>query len=222
MKLLAIETATEACSAALWLDGDIRERFELAPRQHTELILPMVDVLLAEAGLRLTDMDALVFGRGPGQFTGVRIATGVIQGLALAADRPVIGISTLASLAQTLIVHQQPVLAALDARMDEVYWGCYWPTDGYMQLVDEECVCAPADAPVAAGHNWLAAGSGWDRYARQLQTRLAPLTINVITNVLPHASASAALASVELTAGRVVSADRARPVYLRDRVVHVK
>ncbi|MCS3902751.1 tRNA threonylcarbamoyladenosine biosynthesis protein TsaB [Methylohalomonas lacus] len=222
MKLLAIETATEACSAALWLDGDIHERFEFAPRRHTELILPMVDSLLAAAGLRSADMDGFVYGCGPGSFTGVRIATGVVQGLALAADRPVVAVSTLAALSQTLIEHDQPVLAALDARMDEVYWGCYLPADSGMQLQGAEHVCSPETVPLPETRQWLAAGSGWYSYAERLRARLPALDITVVADVWPRAAASVALAARNWTAGRVLTAAQARPTYLRDRVAQVK
>ncbi len=222
MKLLAIETATEACSAALWLDGDIRERFEFAPRRHTELILPMVDSLLAEAGLSCADMDGFVYGCGPGSFTGVRIATGVVQGLALAADRPVLGVSTLAALAQTLFGRDQPVLAALDARMNEVYWGCYVPAEGGVQLQGTEHVSPPEAVPLPEPRQWLAAGSGWHSYADRLQARLPELDINVVADFWPRAAASVALAARDWTAGKAVAAAQARPTYLRDRVAQVK
>lgn len=222
MKLLAIETATEACSAALWLNGEVLERFELAPRRHTELILPMVDVLLAEAGLHLPQLDGLAFGRGPGSFTGIRIATGVIQGLALAADRPVVGVSTLASLAQSQAHEHTRIIAALDARMDEVYWGCYELQDGCMRLQGEEIVCPPGTVTIPDKPDWFGAGNGWDRYAGVLRNRLAPLEVAVIENAWPRAAASAAIAVVDLAAGKAVSAAEARPSYLRDRVAHTK
>lgn len=222
MKLLAIETATEACSAALWLNGEVHERFELAPRRHTELILPMVHSLLSEAGLGPADMDAYAFGSGPGSFTGIRIATGVIQGLALAAGRPVISVSTLASLAQTLVDRDSPVLAALDARMQEVYWGCYEPLDGCMHLQGEETVCPPDTVPIPESADWLAAGSGWDRYADTLGTRLASRSITTIPDCWPRAGASVVLAAAAWRAGRTVSAAGARPTYLRDKVAQAK
>ena len=222
MILLAVETATEACSAALWQDGRILERFEVAPRRHTELVLPMIDSLLAEAGLSLRNMDALAFGHGPGSFTGVRIATGVIQGLALAVDRPVIGISSLASLAQSCAAGRQRVIAALDARMHEVYWGCYHcGDDGIMMLHARELVCPPAEVPVPEAGHWLAAGSGWASYGDILQQRLSGLTLSIDTSAWPRAAATARLAAVQFAAGHYVSAAEARPVYLRDRVVQV-
>lgn len=127
MRVLAIETATEACSAALYISGEIRLRYQVEPRRHSELILPMMDALLAEAEIALSALDALAFGCGPGSFTGVRIATGVVQGAAFGADLPVVPVSTLAALAQRRYREQgeKHLLPAYDARMDELYWGCY-------------------------------------------------------------------------------------------------
>ena len=126
MKILALDTATEACSAALLSgDGSVYERHDIAPRRHAELILPMVDGILTEAGLGLNDLDAIAFGRGPGAFTGVRIAAGVTQGLALGAGLPVIPVSSLAALAQPALGKAAIVLPAIDARMGEVYWAAY-------------------------------------------------------------------------------------------------
>ena len=220
MILLAVETATEACSAAVWQDGRILERFELAPRRHTELVLPMINSLLDEAGLSLAQMDALAFGRGPGSFTGVRIATGVIQGLAVAVDRPVVGISTLASLAQSCAAQHRQVIAALDARMHEVYWGCYRCNDqGVMELQEREVVCRPAEVPVPPSGEWLAAGSGWASYGDILQQRLTGLSLQIATDAWPTAGATACLAASQYAAGHFVTAAEARPVYLRDRIV---
>ena len=130
MKILAIETATEACSAALYNDGEIICRYELAPRKHTQLILPMMDAILEEAGVTRSSLDAIAFGRGPGAFTGLRIAVGIAQGLALAVDKPVIPISTLGAMAQQVLETTSNVInsaeaafiPAIDARMGEVYW----------------------------------------------------------------------------------------------------
>ena len=124
MKLLALDTATEACSAALYIDGEIKQEYQLAPREHTRLILAMVESLLVEAGITIKQLDALAFGRGPGSFTGVRIATGAVQGMAYGADLPVVPVSTLASIAQSVHDEHQAesVLTAIDARMQAVYW----------------------------------------------------------------------------------------------------
>src|SRR5690606_29752792 len=135
----------------------------VAPRLHAQLLLPMIEEILGEAGISLGDVDALVLGRGPGAFTGVRVATGMVQGLAFAANKPVIGISNLAALAQRAWREQgaEQVCAAIDARMDEVYWGCYRLQDGVMTLVDTERVCAPEQVSLARGlDNPAGAGTG--------------------------------------------------------------
>lgn len=221
MKLLAIETATEACSAALWIDGSIDERFEIAPRRHTELILPMIDTLLAAAGVKVTHLDALAIGCGPGAFTGVRIAAGVAQGLALAADRPIVAVSTLAALAQTQAQTATHVLAALDARMEEIYWGCYERDDrNCMRLLNEEWVGRPESTPVPPTGNWCGVGSGWDRYAHALYERLNTLSVNVIHEVWPRASAILPIAVEDFRAGRATEPGQLRPTYLRNRVVN--
>ena len=135
--LLALDTATEACSVALLHDGRVLSHYEVIPRMHAQRLLPMIKDLLAEAGVALSAVDGIAFGRGPGAFTGVRIAIGVVQGLAFALERPVLPVSTLAVLAQRALREQgaQQVAAAIDARMDEVYWGCYRAEQGEMRLV---------------------------------------------------------------------------------------
>ncbi len=221
MKLLAIETATEACSAALWLDGEIHERYQVEPRRHSELILPMMDGLLAEAGLGLQQLDALAFGRGPGSFTGVRIATGVIQGAAFAADLPVVPVSTLAVLAQHCVRRHgaQRVLSAFDARMEEVYWGGYQVDEtGLVRLVQAEMVVAPERVPLPQGEGWYGAGSGWHSYAEALTARLGGQLQMVDADLLCHAGDLARLAVDGLARGESVAAADALPVYLRDQV----
>ena len=221
MKLLAIETATDACSAALFIDGEIRERFEIAPRAHTELILPMVDTLMAEAGISAAQLDAMAFGRGPGAFTGVRIAVGVTQGIAFGADLPVVPVSTLAALAQG--AGADKVLAALDARMDEVYWGAYRRNAaGLMEQVGEECVSAPGDVPLASGEGWLGAGAGWSAYEDILKQRCAGQAESWDGSAFPHARDVARLGMVGFEAGQAVTAEQALPVYLRDKVTWKK
>lgn len=221
MIILALETATEACSAALNIDGEIIERFEIAPRGHSELILPMLDSLLAEADISLKQVDALAFGRGPGAFTGVRIGVGVAQGVAFGANLPVVPISTLAALAQGTDVAQ--VLVAIDARMDEVYWGRYQRNPhGLMALQGEECVIVPEQTPLAEGSGWLGAGSGWGAYGVSLGKRHAGQLLDVAADALPRAAAVSQLAIADFTAGKAVSAEQALPVYLRDKVTWKK
>ena len=223
--LLAIDTSTDTCSAALSVSGDIHERFELAPRNHARLILPMVESLLAEAGLTLAQIDALAFGCGPGSFTGVRIATGVAQGIAFGADIQVVPVSTLAALAQG--VHDAcgatHVLAALDARMNEVYWGAYVLNDhGLMQLQAEEGVYPPQQVPLPEAQHWQGAGSGWKHYAEQLHARLPGCVSAVHADYYPRAQAIARLGSYGLKLGQAVSAELAQPVYLRNEVTWKK
>lgn len=221
MIILALETATEACSAALNIDGEIRERFEIAPREHSMLILPMLESLLTEADISLQQVDALAFGRGPGAFTGVRIGVGVAQGVAFGADLPVLPISTLAALAQATDAVQ--VLAAIDARMDEVYWGSYRrDKSGLMYLQGEECVAAPDATPTVSGEGWLGAGSGWSMYGDSLGARHAGQVAKVAVDALPRAAAVSRLAVAAFVAGEAVGAEQALPVYLRDTVTWKK
>lgn len=222
MNLLALDTSTEACSCALWTPAGSLARFELAPRRHAELILPMAEQLLAEAGLARTQLDGLAFGRGPGAFTGVRIAAGVAQGIALAADLPVAPISTLRALAQGRYREGDHgrVLACLDARMREVYWGGFALEEGgLMAPVDDELVIPPEEVRLPRGGPWFGAGSGWAAYATVLKARVGPALEGFDGRCYPHALDVAALGAMELGQGRGVSAEQALPVYLRNRVV---
>jgi len=216
MKLLALDTSTEACSVALWLDGEARELFELAG-QHSERILPMVDALLTEAGLKLTQLDALAFGRGPGSFTGLRIGAGVAQGLAFGAGLPVVPVSSLAALAQGQDADQ--VLAALDARMRQVYWGAYVRNPhGLMELQGAEQVLAPEQVPLPPGEGWAGAGPGWDAYHVALQLRLGGCLAGWQSEQFPHARDLAVLGAAAFQAGQAVAAEEAIPVYIRNDV----
>lgn len=220
-RILAIETATEACSAALLLDGEIHERYELAPQGHARLILPMAEELLTEAGLILVQLDCVAFGRGPGSFTGVRIATGVIQGIAFGADLPVVPVSSLAALAQPLVDAGEgdQVLCAFDARMGQVYWGAYAAgDDGLVVLQDEERVCDPEHIPIIEGAGRIAAGSGWAVHGEAMAARLACAPDRILPDAMPHAAGVARLAAREWQRGNAVAAEQAQPVYLRDQV----
>lgn len=225
MKLLAIDTSTEACSAALLIAGEVRERHEIAPREHARLILPMLESLLAEAGLKLAQIDALAFGRGPGGFTGVRIATGVIQGLAFGADLPVAPVSSLAALAQGAYreTGAQQILAAIDARISEVYWGAYRLGDaGLVTMEGDDTVCAPQHVPLPVGAGWFGAGSGWTTYEAELQTRLGGAVSTCDGQRYPRAYDVALLGADIYQRGLAVSAEQVLPVYLRDEVAWKK
>lgn len=216
MKLLALDTATEVCTVALWVAGGVLERNESGGK-HAERLLPMVNALLAEAGLALKQLDAIAFGRGPGSFTGLRIGAGVTQGLAFGANLPVIPISSLAALAQG--VDAARVVAAFDARMQQVYWGTYQRgPDGLMTSVTPETVVHPAAAPLPAGQGWLIAGSGWDIYKDILEPRASASGGSGLPGVIPQARHLAVLALSRFQAGDVVPPEMAVPVYIRDDV----
>lgn len=220
--LLALDTATEACSVALLHDGRVSSHYEVIPRLHAQRLLPMIRGLLAEAGIALSAVDALAFGRGPGAFTGVRIAVGVVQGLAFALERPVLPISTLATIAQRAHREQgaHQVAVAIDARMDEVYWGCYRALDGEMQLAAVEAVLPPEQVslPRSAAGQWYGAGTGW-RYGSRLA--IQP-TAGIDADLLPHAEDLLALARFAWQRGEALDADNAQPIYLRDNVATPK
>lgn len=220
MKLLALDTSTHACSAALFIDGEICARFELTPKAHTKLLLPMIDSLLAETGLNLTQLDALAFGAGPGSFTGLRIATGVVQGLAFGADLPVVPVSTLAALAQTLL----PELAfvAMDARIGEIFWGVYQKNaDDFMELVGKEVVL-PVSHITFPNQNAVGIGSGWQIYKQELTLQTQNLVLQIHSDVLPSATEIAKLGVYGFQCGLSVAAEQAQPVYLRDKVAQTE
>lgn len=221
MRLLAIDTATEACSVAVQTPQGVFERWIEAPREHGDRVLGMVDAVLDEGGIAAADLDAIAFGRGPGAFTGVRIAAGLVQGMAAALDRPVVPVSTLAAIAQG--VHRRTgherVLAALDARMGEVYWGAYVLDEtGVMQAVDEECVIGPSSVPFPEGVGWAGAGTGWSRYDGVLTERVGDALAVRLGHALPEARDLLPAAAMAYAAGKAVPAEQALPVYLRDRV----
>ncbi|MGR8999900.1 MAG: tRNA (adenosine(37)-N6)-threonylcarbamoyltransferase complex dimerization subunit type 1 TsaB [Gammaproteobacteria bacterium] len=234
MKLLALETATQACSAALSIDGVITERFELTANEHTRLILPMIDSLMANAGLKPQQLDVLAFGCGPGSFTGVRIATGVIQGIALGADLPVVPVSTLAAIAQEFFDENNVkekderlkaelsifnvAFTAMDARMGEIFWGVYRRDEqGFAELIGKESVTPAAEVefPDMTG---VGIGSGWGVYQQELMTRLAGRAGYCENDKLPRARAIARLGARGFERGLAVAVEQAMPVYLRNKV----
>lgn len=221
MNILAVDTSTDACSAALLTDTQLFAEYEVTPRAHTKLILPMVEKVLADGQCELAAVDAIAFGRGPGAFTGVRIGTGVVQGLALAADCPVIPVSTLAAMA--FDAHQQfrikHLRVAMDARMGEVYWGEYQWQQGTVQLIGEEQVIAPDQVSgEQMPDQWAAVGNGWDVFASELSARFSVKPELTHTAIYPSAAAIAQLAVVAWQRGDVVDAAEAQPVYLRNKV----
>lgn len=220
MKVLAIDTATERCSVALRIDGQVSERSVDTPRGHADIVLPMVQSLLNDAGLAFRDLDGIAYGRGPGGFTGVRIAIGVVQGLAFGASLPTAGISNLAAVAQQVAQPGQRVLVCMDARMNEVYWGVYVcdPTTGLVVADGLERV-GPAASVEAAATLDVLAGTGFRAFP-ELAGRFAPLVAQ--ESVLPRAVEIALLGESQLHTGKGLPASQAQPVYLRDQVATAK
>ncbi len=225
-RILVLDTATEACSAALWIDGEISERFDICPREHTQRILPMVDSLLADAGIGLTQLDALAYGRGPGSFTGVRIGIGIAQGLALGAGLPMMGISTLAALAQGAWRRTgiDRVLCAIDARMGEVYWAQYRRAgDGGWLGEESEKVIKPGQLAAIAGEltgAWAYAGTGWETYPALIGHDDIVLTAG--DTLLPAARDMLPLAVRRWAEGGAQAVELAVPTYLRNEVAWKK
>jgi tRNA threonylcarbamoyladenosine biosynthesis protein TsaB len=217
LKLVAVDTATEACSAALYCNGEISFRYTVEPRIHAKALLPMLDELLLEAGIKPLELDGIAFGRGPGAFTGVRIATAAAQAIALAADIETIPVSTLAAVARRCYREHgcTRVAVAIDARMNEVYWGAYDNVQDTPVLNGEEMVCSPSAVPVLDS-SWIAAGTGWSSYAAELTHNLSDRRAEI--EPFPHALDILSLGIEQFHRGNTVSADDAKPVYLRNDV----
>ena len=229
--LLALDASSSACSAALLhrRDGQadtLISRFELTPRAHTRRLLPMVDEVLGEAGVAPADLDAVAYGRGPGSFTGLRIAAGTAQGLAFGLDRPLLGVSTLAALALGAHRrhHYRYLFTALDARMGEVYAAAWRCREGRVEALAAEAVLPPSRLclpPGHADHDWVGVGSGW-----ALWEQMPPQVQAGMSQCLPEMEAAAEdmvlLAAEAFAAGEGRPAHEVQPVYLRDRVAWQK
>ena len=224
MNILAIETATDACSCALEFSGTVTTRHVVEPRRHTELLLPMIDEVLADAEANLGALDAIAFGRGPGSFTGLRIACSVAQGLGFGVDRPLVAVSTLQVVATGMhrLRGTPRVLVALDARMGEVYWGGFEWDGMTMAPAFEESVVPPDAVHVPGAGAWAGAGSGWAAHRTVLEERVADRLGRrpepVDAGRLPEASDMLVPARRALEAGVAVAPEDASPVYLRSRV----
>lgn len=217
MKLLAFETATEACSVAVYVDGEVHERFEIAPRRHAELALPWAESLLAEAGIARAQLDAIALSRGPGAFTGVRLAIALAQGIALALDRPLVPVSTLAVLAAR--ADGDRILAAIDARMGEIYAGTFERDGDDLRATSTESVIAPAGYALDGGEeDWHGVGTGFAATEGLLQVRLAERFTHIDATALPRAADLARLAVRAFARGEAIAPERVEPAYLRDNV----
>ncbi|MEO7325561.1 MAG: tRNA (adenosine(37)-N6)-threonylcarbamoyltransferase complex dimerization subunit type 1 TsaB [Dokdonella sp.] len=219
MNLLALETATESCSAALLAGERLLTRSEIAPRRHADLLLPMCEELLAEAGLARRDLVALGVGCGPGAFTGVRLAISAAQGIALALDIPIVAVSSLAALAMQAPDNGGAILAVIDARMGEIYAGTFRRTAaGLVEPIDDESVGPAAALKLPAMTSWNVVGSGWASYRDALATHFSTAPLWAEGERYPQAVDIARLALPLARAGRGVAPELALPVYLRDKV----
>jgi tRNA threonylcarbamoyladenosine biosynthesis protein TsaB len=222
--ILALDTSTEACSCALSIDGLLREKHVVAPRQHAAILLSNIDALLKEQGLTFAQLDAIAWGRGPGSFTGLRIAAGVTQGIAFGVNLPVIPVSTLASLALDAYIAtgQTRVFACLDARIDEVYWGLFAIEDGLPVGVGQEHLCKPEAIPpdvLTGAPGWVAAGNGLC-YAGRYPTAVTKQLKYHLPELLPRAGHIATIAAAAFARNEWYAAEDTTPVYLRDKVTH--
>lgn len=216
LKILAFETSTELCSAALWLEGEIDSREVVAGQRHSDLLLPMIDELLASHGLKAAELDCIAFGAGPGTFTGLRIACGVAQGIAFGIDAPVVGVGTLLALAAAS--QADHVVCCLDARMGEVYHAAYEKRGGDWHAVHEPGLCKPDAVPELPDGAWTGCGSGFAVHRAALAGCYAGKLTRVIGNLVPHAREIAVLAAAEFARGGAVSAELAAPLYVRNKV----
>jgi tRNA threonylcarbamoyladenosine biosynthesis protein TsaB len=222
-QILTIDTSTDACSAALWQDSKNFHRFILAPQNHTKFILPMIHEILAEAQTDLNQIDAVAFGAGPGSFTGIRLAASIAQGLAFAANLPVIKISCLRTLAQEVFAEfgKEKVLVAQDARMQEIYCGKYQiDAIGIMQATVPDQLLVPKHIKTISDADFIGVGSGWKIYADILTTHC---NISLIeSKIYPQAQYMAELAAADFIKNLTFSAKEALPIYLREEVAWIR
>ena len=206
---------------ALSIGDEVIQRHKLAPREHAHLVLPWVDSLLAEAGIKLHELDAIAVGRGPGSFTGLRIGVGVAQGLALGADLPIILVSSLQIIAQTAYaqLHSEKILVAQDARMNEVYWAAYSCDEtGLMKATIDEQLRLPAAVELPEGKDsWSLVGDAWNVYSQLLGERLKAIQYQPSNDIVPKAEILSQIAAGLFTQKRFVSPENAMPIYLRGK-----
>jgi tRNA threonylcarbamoyladenosine biosynthesis protein TsaB len=217
MKLLAIDTSSNACSVALLIDDEIKSIHEIVPMQQTQKILPIIDGLLRESYLTLNQLDAIAFGCGPGSFTGVRISTSVAQGIGFAMDLPLIPISSLAALAQAAYADLgwKNLLVGVDARVQEVYWGAYQINEqGLAQLIGKELVCPPEEVILPSEKDWYGVGNAWSIYRDQIHYN--PIKTDISRT--PLATGILTLAQKKYANRELISSEEASPTYLRDNV----
>ena len=226
MKILGFDTATEACACALSIQADpaspisLTQRFKHAPNKQSELLLPQIRSLLEDAGIQLSDLDAIAFGCGPGSFTGVRLGVSIVQGLGMGSGVSVVPVSTLAALAWSAMQKHDldRVTAALDARMDELYWGVYQRTEQGIETLVDASVSAAESIPVEYLQSSVGAGNGWDRYHERLQA-LTQHKLDWVTEQQVQGAAITELGAIAYHAGQAIDAAEATPIYVRNQVV---
>jgi tRNA threonylcarbamoyladenosine biosynthesis protein TsaB len=216
LNILALDTSSEYCSVALWRAGTLEGREVHAGQRHSELVLGMIDELLARHGLRALELDGIAYGAGPGTFTGLRIACGVTQGIALAGGIPVVGIETLLAMAE--YTRAARVVCCVDARMHEIYHAAYEKANDQWCPVAVPSVCAPSAAPLLPGRGWLGAGNAFAVHGESLAERYADSVWRIDTDVHSRAHEIARLAVPAFEQGRGVDAAQALPLYVRDKV----
>ncbi|MFN3594507.1 MAG: tRNA (adenosine(37)-N6)-threonylcarbamoyltransferase complex dimerization subunit type 1 TsaB [Thiobacillaceae bacterium] len=216
MKILAFDTSTEWCTAALWLDGELLVSEVEAGQSHSQLLLPMLARLLAEAELTLGGLDGLAFGRGPGAFTGLRIACSVVQGLGMGAGLPVVGVMTLEAMAEETAAER--VLACLDARMGELYGAEFERRGQEWSVAAGPGLYRPEDLPLPGGTGWVGCGNGFAAHGEVLRSRAGGQARAIRPQVIPHARSIARLAAARFARGEGGAAEDAQPYYLRDKV----
>jgi tRNA threonylcarbamoyladenosine biosynthesis protein TsaB len=220
MNLLALDTSTEYLSLALKLGDKIFTHYQAAGSASSQLILPQIQILLDSANIKLGDLDGIAFGAGPGAFTGVRIASGVAQGLGYGANLPVVGINTLTAVAEES--GQDKVVVCLDARMGEIYHAAFIKQNGVWLEISETKVCKPQVSPVLESNDWVGAGGGWAAYKEVLMqiysNHLSQSVNNVLPDITPTAEAILRLAQPVFEAGQAKPAMHAMPIYIRNRV----
>ena len=216
MNILALDTSSEYCSVALWRAGALEGREVHAGQRHSELVLAMIDELLTHHGLRVTQLDGIAYGAGPGAFTGLRIACGVTQGIALAGGIPVVGVETLLAMAE--YTQAGRVVCCVDARMHEIYHAAYERMDDGWRPAAAPSVCAPSAAPLLPGGGWLGAGNGFAVHAAALGERYADSVWRIDAEVHSRAQEIVCLAIPAFEQGRAVDAGQALPLYIRNKV----
>lgn len=216
MKILAFDTSTTLCSTSVLLDGELFNKEIHAGQKHSELLLPMIHNILTESDIALTQLDCIAFGAGPGSFTGLRIACGVAQGLAFAANLPIVEVSTLEAIAKK--TNARKLIVALDARMGEIYHAAYIRSNNRLETVSPPTLCQPHQAPSIDGDGWIGCGNGFNIFHEELFSRYHDSILDTRPDIQPHAIEIAQLAAIKFAEGSYTKPINASPIYIRNKV----